>query len=38
MAEYKAVPLDRALEILDEKWDTYFLYHNEAVKRAAPPV
>jgi hypothetical protein len=32
---YKAIPLDRALEILDEKWDTIFMYHNDAVSRAA---
>ncbi len=32
---FRAVPLDKALEILDEKWDTYFMYHNDAVKRAA---
>ena len=34
---FKAISLDRALDVLDEKWDSYFLYHNEAMNYAAIP-
>jgi hypothetical protein len=32
---YVAVPIDRALEVLDYAWDNYFKYNNEAQERAA---
>lgn len=32
---YVAVPIDRALENLDNTWDNYFKYNNEAQERAA---
>ncbi len=35
---YVAVPIDRALELLDYAWDNYFKYNNEAQERAARAV
>jgi hypothetical protein len=32
---YVAVPIERALEVLDYAWDNYFKYNNEAQERAA---
>ena len=32
---YAAVPIDKALEVLDYAWDNYFKYNNEAQERAA---
>jgi Protein of unknown function (DUF3754) len=32
---YVALPIDRALEVLDCAWDNYFTYNNEAQERAA---
>jgi Protein of unknown function (DUF3754) len=32
---YVAVPIDKALEVLDYAWDNYFKYNNEAQERAA---
>ncbi len=32
---YAAVPIDKALENLDQAWDNYFLYNNEAQARPA---
>ena len=32
---YVAVPIERALEVLDYTWDNYFKYNNEAQERAA---
>ncbi len=31
---YVAIPVERALEVLDEAWDNYFKYNNEAQERA----